>query len=377
MGLDRQNFVRLWAINKEVRSWGRKDAQRDTQIHSRFVSCVGSKVFYITITLIPFRRILTLVDSIDLAFTHSSVCDLLKLIWSPDLESTSRDCSGIWRRSDGAFNTNKESIVDNWTNRSEECFLIRKREPNPSFQVSFHGDDENVFVTITMEAQAGNHLKHWLKITCTAQGDDEAGIVLSATYTEKAVKLNVTNKNGNREVQTWEVKTTIDRALMESQRRRDSHITEMSEKTVILAIKTFVVESQHGAVRYRVSLSFWSETGNIFDKGGVTGHMQKAAIKAVVHFAKTKPLPTPSSRSMISWPQRRHLWRNRWKKSRIASQRKKTFLRPRGKSVTYFLVSNIKRVWWWRHAVQRKEKKTLFSWQEELNIVHLQALFTM
>lgn len=90
---------------------------------------------------------------------------------------------------------------------------------------------------MAVQEQAGNRPELWLKKASTAQRDDVAGKIPVSTDTDKAVEPNVANKNGNCWVRLSKVKRMIDQALMVSERKRDSQLAEMAEKTVFDARK--------------------------------------------------------------------------------------------------------------------------------------------
>lgn len=75
----------------------------------------------------------------------------------------------------------------------------------------------------------------------------------------------------------------IDQLLMELEKKGDSQVPEMVEKTVIDAMKTCAVEAPDGPVQSTVSLAICSAVGNIRDEGVVASRMQRAAMSAVVH----------------------------------------------------------------------------------------------
>lgn len=91
------------------------------------------------------------------------------------------------------------------------------------------------------------------------------GKVLGATDFDNTDENSAANNDVDRWVQLSEVKTMIDEALMKSERRRDSQIAEMSEKTIIGAMEMCAVEVQHGTVLSTVSLAILSVVKDVIE----------------------------------------------------------------------------------------------------------------
>lgn len=70
---------------------------------------------------------------------------------------------------------------------------------------------------------------------------------------------------------------------MESKKKRDSQVAKIAEKADIDSMEKCAVEAQNTLVRSTESLAIRSVAGNILEKGVVAGHMQRAAMRAVVH----------------------------------------------------------------------------------------------
>lgn len=62
----------------------------------------------------------------------------------------------------------------------------------------------------------------------------------------------------------------------------------MAKKTVMDAMVMYAVKGQDGPVRSILWLAIRSKIGVILGEGFVTGHMQKTAIRAIVHPFKIK-----------------------------------------------------------------------------------------
>lgn len=75
----------------------------------------------------------------------------------------------------------------------------------------------------------------------------------------------------------------IYQAVIESEKKRDYHKAEMAEKTVIGTMELCAVEGQRELVRSAVALDILSVAGDVLDEGVVAGHMEKAAMRAVVN----------------------------------------------------------------------------------------------
>lgn len=75
----------------------------------------------------------------------------------------------------------------------------------------------------------------------------------------------------------------IDQSLEESEKKRDSQVADLAERTVIDALEICAVEREHGAGQSVAFLAIWSIISNVLDQEIVTGQKQNADIKAVVH----------------------------------------------------------------------------------------------
>lgn len=73
--------------------------------------------------------------------------------------------------------------------------------------------------------------------------------------------------------------------LMEPEKRRDFQVAEMAEETVLDATEMCAVEIEYGTAWSTVSSNIWSVFGDVLDNRKVTGHMQKAKMRAFVHSA--------------------------------------------------------------------------------------------
>lgn len=70
---------------------------------------------------------------------------------------------------------------------------------------------------------------------------------------------------------------------MELKKERGSHVAMIAEQRVFDAKETCVVEGQNRTIRSTVSVAMNSVTGNVLDEKVVAGHMQKPAMRMVVH----------------------------------------------------------------------------------------------
>lgn len=105
-------------------------------------------------------------------------------------------------------------------------------------------------------------------------------------------------------------------------KRRDSHVAGIAGKTVIDAIEMCVVEGQLGSVRYTVSLAIISGVGDVHSEGVVAGHMQKVAMRAIVHPCTINFVAYAVLKNDDLMAQSRHLCRASSKKSLFVSNKK-------------------------------------------------------
>lgn len=91
----------------------------------------------------------------------------------------------------------------------------------------------------------------------------------------------------------------VDKAVMESEKRRDSQLAKMAEKIVIDAMEMYAVEGQHETVQSPVSLVIQSVVGVVLDNEVVAGHMHRAAMRAAAHPAKINAAANDFLRTMI------------------------------------------------------------------------------
>lgn len=80
-----------------------------------------------------------------------------------------------------------------------------------------------------------------------------------------------------------EVKTMTNKALEESDMKKDSHVNKIAEMKVINALEICAVEGQHGVARSIASLALRSIVGDVLDKRVVAGKIQKTNMKSLIH----------------------------------------------------------------------------------------------
>lgn len=150
-------------------------------------------------------------------------------------------------------------------------------EPIPFVHALMHGGDEHFFVA--GQAEAGIRLKHRLRKTGAAGEADRARKVSAAT---DSVKAKVAAQGTEHYGRLSEVRTMIDQALLDFKTGKYFLVCQRTEKMVIDVMETGTVEAQDRPVRSIVSLAIWAVVGNTLDERVVSGHTQKAAMKAVM-----------------------------------------------------------------------------------------------
>lgn len=91
------------------------------------------------------------------------------------------------------------------------------------------------------------------------------------------------NRGGDRLAWLLEAKMTMDQAMEESEKKMNSHVPDMAEKTVLDAVRMCAVEGQQGVARSVTLFAIRSISGDVLEECITAREVQKGAMTAVVH----------------------------------------------------------------------------------------------
>lgn len=126
------------------------------------------------------------------------------------------------------------------------------------------GDDKQCFAV--GQAEAKSRLEHWLRQTGTSHKAVGAEKVPAATDT---AKTKIAVQEVDHHVRLSNMKTMIDKALFEPEKKRNFQVAKMVGKTVVDAMNMCALEAQNKPVQSTVSLALRLASGNVLNEGVV------------------------------------------------------------------------------------------------------------